>query len=60
MTETEKFVIDRLDIINTKIDALSDKIDKRVTPIEQFQYKIMGIALFLSTVIPIVISFIKT
>jgi hypothetical protein len=56
MNETDKFIMERFDMLDDKIDLLSDKIDKRISPLEIFQYKLIGIVILISFVIPILIS----
>jgi len=54
MNETEKFVIDRLDRIELKIDKLLQHINHRLVPLEKFKSRVMGIVTFIMCSAPVV------
>ncbi len=50
----------RFDRLEKKIDSINNKLDSRMLPLENFQAKIIGVCLFLSTVIPLVLNYLKS
>lgn len=59
MNEMDKWLISRFDIIENKIDSLSDKVDKRITPLEMFKYKMIGMVILISFTIPILVNYLS-
>lgn len=54
----EKVCDSRFSRIESKIDKINDKLDNRLKPLEEFQYKALGIIIFLSVSVPFVYDLI--